>query len=238
MPICKSDPLRVDSKGLAWKGSMLQMQLYANLYPHTISQAIGAELELTGSMDWMSPREEDRYAEYRDESFLKALGLSRLAGDLRDFWPRGGPCWDALGLWTTSEGEKAPVLIEAKSYPGEAVSSMSAKAAASRETIERSLAMTAKWLGIEGGLDSWTAGSYQAANRLAHLYFLREICQVPAYLVFVLFTDDPLHQPTSHDVWSTSLPHFWTNLGLEGIPNYTAAILLPGLERPIPRPTR
>ena len=215
---------------------MLQMQLYANLYPHTLSRAIGADLGLTGSIEWVSPRAEDRYAEYRDESFLEALGLSRFDGELRDFWPRRGPCWDALGLWTTSEGGKAPVLIEAKSYPGEAVSSMSAKAEASKETIERALAMTADWLGIDRGLDTWTVGSYQAANRLAHLYFLREICRVPAYLVFVLFTDDPLHHPTSHEIWSASLPQFWTNLGLEGIPNYSAAILLPGLERPSPRP--
>ena len=36
---------------------------------------------------------------------------------------------------------------------------------------------------------------YQFPNRLAHLYFFREIVKVPAWLVNVCYLDDPKHQP-------------------------------------------
>ncbi len=42
-----------------------------------------------------------------------------------------------------------------------------------------------------------TKGFYQYINRLAHLYLLRVLNKIPAYLVFVYFVNDHTHIPTS-----------------------------------------
>ncbi len=43
----------------------------------------------------------------------------------------------------------------------------------------------------------WWDGDYQAANRLAHLYFLREVCAVDAHLAFIDIVDNPTYNPTA-----------------------------------------
>ena len=44
---------------------------------------------------------------------------------------------------------------------------------------------------------NWEKGFYQYANRMAHLYFLRNLCKVDAYLLFVYFLNDASHIPTT-----------------------------------------
>jgi len=51
----------------------------------------------------------------------------------------------------------------------------------------------------------WRQGFYQYANRLAHLFFLREKHQKEAYLIFLYFLNDENHIPTSRDAWGAAL---------------------------------
>ena len=144
----------------------------------------------------------DDYAEYRDAAFLKQIGLIELREALSQFWPKNGPQWGALGK--TSD-DKAYVLIEAKANVAEIVSSCSAKDKKSLTIISKRLAETQRWLNCRKSFIDWKNGFYQYANRLAHLYFLREKAQKEAYLVFLYFVDDSTHIPTSLDAWHSAL---------------------------------
>src|SRR2546429_687735 len=91
---------RVDEFGRAFAGSRLQIQTYVNRHPEPLNAAIFEALpdlaDGRARLKWVSPLEEERFAEYLDASFLAALGLAELSGMLTEFWPQGGPRWDAL----------------------------------------------------------------------------------------------------------------------------------------------
>ena len=82
---------RVDAFGRAYAGSQLQIQTYVNRKEQQLNAAIlEAFPELANgkaSLQWVSPLERDRFVEYQDTSFLTALGISDLAGELAAFWP-------------------------------------------------------------------------------------------------------------------------------------------------------
>ena len=54
----------------------------------------------------------DHYAEYRDEAFLKRVGVSATKKPLSEFWPKRGPQWDALATF----GDDGVILVEAKAH--------------------------------------------------------------------------------------------------------------------------
>lgn len=230
---CRPEPGRVDATGLAFKGSQLQMQLYANSH----RQALEVEAWRVGavpdgvSLNWVSPLKGEDYLEYRDTEFLERSSLwdHRLA--LRGFWPTGGPCWDGLARWS-NDGGSGVLLFEAKSYPEEANSRLMARAESSIQRIGKALETTSAWLGLDATPPTWTSGFYQTANRLAHLYFLREQCGLNADLVFLLVVDDPTHRRTTREAWEVAWSLMWHRMGLEGAPPHTHALLLPGLDRP------
>src|SRR5580704_7100483 len=142
---------RVDATGAAFAGSQLQIQLHVNRRTDQLDEAIrSAFRELRGAtFQWRSPVAEDHYREYWDKAFLERLGLGHHAADLADFWPRGGPHWDALAA-VTREGDTRPgvLLVEGKSYPNEMYGGGSAAApkSASRMLIEQSLGSTQSFL--------------------------------------------------------------------------------------------
>ena len=68
-------------------------------------------------INWLSPIEEDEYAEYYDQEFLDLLGLTNLKVPLSSFWPKSGARWD--GLARTDSGKV--ILVEAKAYIEEGV---------------------------------------------------------------------------------------------------------------------
>ena len=82
---------RVDETGLAFKGSMLQLQLYVNQLAPALNSALSEGLSISDSINWVSPIAGERYAEYRDESTMAARGLQARMGRLETFWPKGGP---------------------------------------------------------------------------------------------------------------------------------------------------
>ena len=198
---CKPEPGRVDEAGLAFKGSQLQMQLYANSHRRALEVEAWREGAIPdgASLDWISPIEADGYVEYRDTEFLERLSLSHHGPALGAFWPTRGPCWDGLARWSKG-AESGVLLFEAKSYPEESNSRLMARAEASILRISEALDTTSAWLGLDSTPPSWTSELYQTANRLAHLYFLRELCGVNVQLILVLIVEDPTHRRTD---WET-----------------------------------
>ena len=120
-------------------------------------------------IEWLSPIASDDYAEYFDQDFLNRLGVLDLKVPLNELWPSGGPRWD--GLAKTDSGKI--ILVEAKAYIEEAVDYRSKAGTASLHKIKASL-QSAK-VAFDAAEDApWDAPFYQYANRLAHLYFLRQ----------------------------------------------------------------
>jgi hypothetical protein len=105
---------------------------------------------------------------------------------LREFWPRSGPRWD--GLAKTESGKV--IIVEAKAYIEEGVDYRSRAEGESQGKISIALAKAKE--AFSASRDApWDAPFYQYANRLAHLYFLRHLNGLDAYLLFVYFADAP-----------------------------------------------
>ena len=102
----------------------------------------------------------------------------------------------------TSQGY--PLLLKAKANIPELISHCGAKDPNSLRLIADRLKETQKWLGCQHTND-WTRYFYQYANRLAHLYFLRELQGKDAFLVFVYFVSDTTHIPISFEEWRGAL---------------------------------
>ncbi|MEQ8482259.1 MAG: hypothetical protein RIC18_16540 [Hoeflea sp.] len=194
--------MRVPQKA-GTRGSLKWMQRAVNDRPSVLSHP-----EL-GTIEWLSPLAGDDFAEYRDQAFLDLLGLSRLASDLDEFWPRRGPQWDALGR----SGDTV-VLVEAKAHLDEMFSTCQA-GEGSRRRIEASFDHVREALGATSAL-RWTERFYQYANRLAHLWFLRKL-GVDARLMLVGFVNDgDVNGPSSPEEWHSAYRMIDNALGLPG----------------------
>jgi len=179
----------------------------------------------TEQIEWLSPMKSDEYAEYYDEEFLERLGLTEVRVPLNDFWPKSGPRWDALAR--TSSGKL--ILIEAKAYIEEGVDYGSRAGPESSVKIKGALAR-AKEAYQASPSAVWEAPFYQYANRLAHLYFLRELNGLDVHLVFLYFADAPdVPKPSSTKQWEGAIRLTEKCLGLGAHPyrNRVASIILP-----------
>ncbi len=201
----------------ASRGSQRQVQDYVEQRPDLLSAAILDHLPPAykargASLRWVSPLAADGYLEYRDAAFLDRLGLAAHAPALASFWPKGGAVWDALGLLRLPGEPEAVVLVEAKSYIREIYGNGCQASPGPRVRIEHALADTRAWCGA-AATEAWTGRLYQYANRLAHLYWFREIVRYPAWLVQLSFVDDPIG-PTSAAQWQAETQSIYRELGL------------------------
>jgi len=209
---------RRDELGRAFAGSQMQTQLYVARRPKDLSASVRAALRdaevLRETVRWVAPLESQHFLEPSDAGFLQALGLGDLSAKLADFWPFGGPVWDALAVLGADARRDGVLLVEAKSYPGEVYGrGCLATDPNSLQMISASLNRVKQRYGIRQDTD-WTGRLYQYANRLAHVYFLREVCHVPAWLVNLLFTDDQSAiKPTTLEEWKMALPLIKVELG-------------------------
>ncbi len=184
------------------KGSLKWIQVAVERFPQTLQHMS------TPPITWVSPTADDDYAEYRDGAFLERLGLTALLPSLREFWPQGGPQWDALGL--TSAG---PILVEAKAHVREFFSPASQASSRSLAQIERAFAMVQSDLGLKPSV-SWANSYFQYANRLAYLWWLRNN-GVDAKLLFVSFlNDDEMRGPKHAETWEAAFASADYALGL------------------------
>lgn len=220
---CPKDFSRVDSTGRAYKGSQWQIQTYVNEKTSLLNSAIAQVLMQYNlnerAIHWVSPLKDDTYLEYRDSEFLECVGLVHLAPAFRKFWPRNGPCWDAL-----ARIESGCILIEAKSHVKEIYGDGCGASPETMPTIQAALGATKVWLGVSSEVD-WTGRLYQSANRYASLHFLREIARVTTFLVNVYFIGDP-RTPTTRDEWDAAIRSVDQELGLVREVPYNAAIFL------------
>lgn len=228
----RSTPRR-DEHGRAFAGSQLQMQIWANARRERLSGAVCTALGLPtdSAAEWVSPVPPE-FGEFKDGAFLRALGLEAGRSALRQFWPQGGPVWDGLAIVGLPDGQKTYVLVEAKSYPDEVIGSgcQAVEGGPSRILIESSLNATATWLGVPLK-EVWLGDLYQSANRLAHVYFLREKLGKDARLVNLCFENDP-HRPTTRTAWDDAHSTFKASLGLTGVQvPWLAEVYLPAADR-------
>jgi hypothetical protein len=194
------------------KGSLRDIQRLVNKNVGIINrEIITAFPEIrTEKIEWQSPLDHDGFAEYRDNDFIDKVGLNRHEINLHKFWPLRGPQWDALATTT----EKKIILVEAKANIPEIVSSATGASPKSKKIIIKSLKETKDYLGIKNDID-WSGRFYQYTNRLAHLYFLREKCNKPAFLVNIYFIgDDTVLGPKTKQEWDGALKVLHTYLGL------------------------
>ena len=197
------------------RGSQRWLQLVVNRSPKLIDVAIREALGLCQdeTIEWLSPLESECFREYQDKAFLKRLGIAprQLSLKLKHFWPKRGPVWD--GLAKTSCGRL--LLIEAKANIPEFDSSPTAASGESRRKIEDALQKTKDFLRVSSKTD-WTRCFYQYANRLAHLYFLRELNKVDAALVFIYFVGDTTagKAPVSREGWEAAIELANNHLGI------------------------
>ena len=191
-------------------GSLKWIQYILNNHPDILDNSINKFLPANHSqpIEWLSPLANDGYAEYRDQTFLDLLEIKLTKKELKDFWPSKGPQWDALGRIKN----EAYFLIEAKAHVSEIISSSQAKAESSVSLISKSLEETKKYLNLKPGIDL-TKEFYQYSNRLAHLYLLRVLNNIPAYQVFVYFLNDYTHIRTSREEWNGALQLMHSLLG-------------------------
>jgi hypothetical protein len=168
------------------------------------------------------------YREYQDGEFLERLGLGSFSKQLAEFWPRGGPCWDALGVIEPRHGGELPVvlLVEAKSHIPEMRSQGCQASERSLAIIQRALDAAKQWSKAAPEAD-WTGPLYQAANRIAHLYFFRQqICR-PCFLIHLYFVGGT-YKPTSQAEWDQALDAAHQELGLNASVSGLVEVFLPG----------
>ena len=183
------------------RGSLKWMQRsVAEGWPDLVDPILAA-LPGAKRLDWVSPLQDDKFAEYRDEAWLARIGRSDLAASLAEFWPKLGPQWDALAV--TDAGHV--VLVEAKAHIGEFCSPPSQASPASMARIVGSLTAVAADLGVAAdNRADWSRHFYQYANRLAHLHWLRGQ-GVDAKLALVGFVhDDDMPGRTTKEAWEAA----------------------------------
>jgi hypothetical protein len=217
--------------GRAKRGSQRQLQDYVNLFPQELNQAVRAQLPEAlreRSIRWLSPLANEDYREYQDNDFLEKLGFSTFGQQLARFWPKGGPCWDALGVIEARNDYDHPValIVEAKSHVPEMRSQGCMASELSFEKIRKALDEAKQWCGAAAESD-WTGPLYQSANRIAHLYFVRQRLGRPCFLINLYFVDDP-YRPTSQAEWNQALDTAHRELGLSAAVCGIAEVFLTG----------
>ena len=169
----------------AAKGSQRWLQIAVNRCPAALDTPLRASagLAAAAAVEWLSPRRDEAFAEYRDRATFDRLGVHLTKRPLEDFWPARGPMWDGLARASTGD----VFLVEAKAHIGEMVSGRARASEAPIAKIRDSLREVKRELAPGAHEVDWTGTFYQYANRLAHLHLLRVQNGVPAHLVFVYF---------------------------------------------------
>jgi len=208
--------------GRAERGSRSHLQNLVNRNQAKLNSAIidsspSLRSWMAGEPLWISPLESYYYEEYQDKHFLEKVTCPEYASYLREFWPRGGPVWDGLSTITGKDASKGVILLEAKSHIGEVIGHQyrcKAKSPTSLNKISTSLDLVKSCLKVNRECD-WLGDTYQHANRIAHLYFLRFIAGVPTWLVFLYFLGNTTKNgPESAEGYGEVLSEVTAKLGL------------------------
>lgn len=196
-------------------GSQRWLQIAVARAPEMLDSALrqAGAIDQDDSISWKSPLASKNFIEYRDGAVLRCLGINALPSrQLVDFWPKGGPVWDALGA---SEKGRL-ILVEAKAHIPEAASPPSRASDGSMQLIRSSLEEARKYYSPRSNVD-WTQTLYQYANRLAFQYFFRRLNGLPSKLVFLNFCNaTDVSGPESEEEWHGAMRLIHALLGLPG----------------------
>jgi hypothetical protein len=192
-------------------GSQYWLRVAVNDARNVINRKIRevVTLEEGEKIEWISPLA-PTYTEYQDQEFINRLRITLPTVPLKDFWPKGGPVWDALARTPKDK----VFLIEAKAHIQEIDSSESVASPKSLQRIAKSLNETRTFLDANPIVD-WTRTFYQYTNRLVHLYLLRELNGIDAYFLNVYFINDiRMKGPLTVEEWKGALTLLKTHLGI------------------------
>jgi hypothetical protein len=198
----------MDTTAFASAGSQRWLQIAVARAPELLDAALrrAAAIGASETVFWGTPLAADKFREYRDGAALRCLGIQALSNRrLEDFWPRGGPVWDALGV--ASGGAK--ILVEAKAHIAEVASRGSKASTRSLDRIRRSLHEARAYYAPRAKVE-WTGSLYQYANRLAFHFLLSKLNGIPSRLVFLDFLNAAdVSGPESEAAWmgATELTH-------------------------------
>jgi hypothetical protein len=142
------------------KDSLKWIQHVVNLRPAAVDIPINNFIgnDRKQPVEWLSPKADDEYSEYRDQAFLDILGIKLTKTKLKDFWPNRGPQWDALGRIE----DKTYFLVEAKAHVSEIIFSSQARSPKSISLIDKSLNETKSYLKLKHYVDltTWEVGTF------------------------------------------------------------------------------
>lgn len=192
-------------------GSLKDLQVLINDHKDLLDEKLSSILKTPIRVDWKSPLKADHFAEYQDDDFLSLLGIdSKLKSPLIEFWPKRGPQWDALGI----ESDKV-FLVEAKAHISEIVTPPTGAGTESKSKIIESLSEVKEFLSINNNID-WSGTFYQYTNRIAHLYYLRVLNEINAFLVNIYFLNDDSVKgfAKSEEEWNAALTIVKSYLGI------------------------
>jgi hypothetical protein len=192
-------------------GSLKDIQILINEKNNLLNYELNKHFGNKIDVKWVSPLKDDNFSEYRDNDFLNILGLKNdIKIPLSEFWPKRGPQWDALGKYND-----IVFIVEAKANIPELKSPETKASFDSKILIKKSLDDVKKYLNINNSTN-WMGTYYQYTNRIAHLYFLRVLNNVNAYLVFIYFTNDTsVNGPKTIEEWKHEINELHRIIGLE-----------------------
>jgi hypothetical protein len=149
------------------------------------------------TLEWRAPMATAGYAEPRDATFWPAIEKPELAKLASDWWPRGGPSWNAIAIARNAGGADTVVLVEAKANAPEfGGAPCTATSLSSIDKITAALTAAHSALGASGSPTDWLGPHYQLANRLTWTHWLRAQ-NVDAVFVHTVFEHDRSHVPTA-----------------------------------------
>ena len=210
------------SKISASKGSQYCLQWFMLNAPKELSNLILSSSPSLVSFTnceskWISPIPNNDFYEYRDDFIrglsLKDVNISDTEKKIREFWPKNGPKWDGLGVVEDSNGKQGVLLIEAKAHTDETKSVWKASSDESKSKIGEALENVKWYMGIDKSYD-WARNYYQLGNRLAYLYFMNEVLNIPTWLVLVNFVNDTSYIKTSLEAWLKHYNQVYINMGI------------------------
>lgn len=197
----------------ATAGSQRWLQLAVTRAPEFLSEALAeaGALKSQEEIRWTAPLQSNGFVEPRDAEALHKAGISDLPRrSLVDFWPKGGPVWDAVA----QVGKQASLFVEAKAHIVEAASPPSKATPTSLSKIKSALAEARNFYAPNSTAD-WHRIFYQYANRLAHHYLLTELNGLDSRLVFLYFLNaHDVRGPASVAEWEAATTLIHAALGL------------------------
>ena len=194
---------------LRWMGR------HRKLFDEKVADAVSRPGE---SIEWLDFKFDSKKlwpdAELKGLEFL--YDQPGLESKWKAFWPtsRGIHNWDAVG-WLGIKPNRELLLLEAKANFEEMRSDCKAESPKSILKIETAFERVKQSLNAEPSAD-WTKDYYQAANRIATLYFLQQE-GIPAQLLFVHFLGDRnagRECPDTEEKWRPALEAQRMHLGL------------------------